>query len=82
MVLDVTTTETHSRINNYKVGTIQSLADDVSDTETRIQSIADWASAAHDSYADIVNVLSGVCLVGAGLTYTAIFRYARVRHSV
>ncbi|KAF8307329.1 hypothetical protein DL93DRAFT_132748 [Clavulina sp. PMI_390] len=41
------------------------------------KSIATWASEAYGSYSHLVNVLSGVCLVGAGLTYTAIFSAVR-----
>jgi len=57
-VFDMTTAETHARINHYT-------------------SIADWASAAYGSYSHTVNALSGVCLVGAGLTYTSIFSAVR-----
>jgi len=40
---------------------------------TSYRGIADWASDAYESYSNLMNAISGVCFVGAGLTYSAIF---------
>ncbi|KAF8315950.1 hypothetical protein DL93DRAFT_2078730, partial [Clavulina sp. PMI_390] len=51
---------------------------EVAKTETCAQAtgylgVAHWAQDAHDSYSNLLNAVSGVCFVGAGLTYSAIF---------
>jgi len=51
---------------------------EVAKTETCAQAtsyrgIADWASDAYESYSNLINAISGVSFVGAGLTYSSIF---------
>ncbi|KAF8307331.1 hypothetical protein DL93DRAFT_2232216 [Clavulina sp. PMI_390] len=52
----------------------------VSETNAHVNhygSVAEWAEDAYSGYANLINVLTGVCLVGAGLTYTAVFSAVR-----